>query len=60
MEWPGSQAQVSVSAGAVGAAIVAEVSSWEGQGSIYRLRIPAGDRYYVTRAQLAPARADHA
>jgi hypothetical protein len=41
-------------------ATVVQVSSWEGEGSIYLLRLPAGKEVYVARAQMAPeqARAD--
>jgi hypothetical protein len=35
-------------------ATVIQVSSCEGEGSIYLLRIPAGNEVYVARAQIAP------
>jgi hypothetical protein len=35
--------------------IVAEVSSWAGEGSIYLVRLPSGDAVYAARSRLAPA-----
>ena len=33
---------------------VVDVSSWEGEGSIFLVRLPAGKEVYVARAQIAP------
>jgi hypothetical protein len=38
-------------------ATVVEVSTWEGEGSIFRVRLPAGKEVYLTRAQFALDRA---
>jgi hypothetical protein len=36
-------------------AIVVDVATWDGEGSIFRVRLPEGNEVYVARAQLAPA-----
>lgn len=41
-------------------ATVVEISTWEGEGSIYLVQPPTGKAVYVTRAQLAPERAERA
>ena len=35
---------------------VIDVSTWEGEGSIFLVRLPSGKTVYVARAQLAPQR----
>jgi hypothetical protein len=35
-------------------AAVLEVSTWEGEGSIFLLGLPDGQRVYVTRARIKP------
>jgi hypothetical protein len=37
-----------------GKATVVEVSSWEGEGSIFLVRLTAGNEVYVARAQITP------
>jgi hypothetical protein len=37
-------------------AIVLEVSAWEGEGSIFRIRLPSDAEVYVARAQLGTVR----
>ncbi|MCA9109815.1 MAG: hypothetical protein KDA52_07700 [Planctomycetaceae bacterium] len=34
-------------------ATVVEVSTWEGEGSIFRVRLNSGEEFYLTRAQLS-------
>ena len=38
-------------------ATVVDLSSWEGEGSIFLVRLPLGKEVYVTRAQIAPEQA---
>jgi len=38
-------------------ATVVDISSWEGEGSIFLVRLPSGKEAYVTRAQIATEQA---
>jgi hypothetical protein len=39
-------------------AMVLEVSAWEGEGSIFRIRLPSDEEVYVARAQLGTVRVE--
>lgn len=39
-------------------AVVVEVATWAGDGSIYRVRLASGDEVYLPRGRLTPRRVD--